>query len=84
MAAVQVVRTARTRDPFLATCLRNTVSGDIDLIIEHIPVTQNYWADRLSRMHTYQGISTVDSCKIKERFSMTTPSPEIFSLDLII
>ena len=56
MAVVQVVQTARTKDQFLALCLRNiwliTASHDIDLHIEHIQGAHNVHADLLSRLYS--------------------------------
>ena len=56
MAVVQVVQTGRTKDQFLALCLRNiwliTASHDIDLHIEHIQGAHNVHADLLSRLYS--------------------------------
>ena len=56
LGVVQVVKTGKTKDPFLALCIRNiwllTASHDIDLDISHIPGTFNIIADALSRLYS--------------------------------
>ena len=55
-SVVQVVRTGKTRDPFLTLCIRNiwlqTAVYDINLVIEHIADMDNRIADTLSRIHS--------------------------------
>ena len=54
MAVVQVVKTSKTRDRFLAACVRNiwflSATWDIKLDIKHIPGKHNTIADLLSRL----------------------------------
>ena len=49
MAVAQVVGSGKTKDPYLAACLRNlwllTASYDINLVVEHIQGTKNIIAD---------------------------------------
>ena len=67
LAVVLVTASGKTKDPYLAACLRNlwliTVTCDIDLEVKHIPGIHNNWADfcpdcmetitmTLSRYHT--------------------------------
>ena len=56
MAVVQVVRTSKTRDRFLAACVRNiwflSATWDIKLDINHIPGKHNTIADLLSRLYS--------------------------------
>ena len=56
MAVVQVVGSGKTRDPYLAACLRNlwllTATYDIELAVEHIPGEKNIIADLLSRLYS--------------------------------
>ena len=53
---VQVAESGKTKDPYLATCIRNiwllTATYDIDLIVEHIQDTHNIIADCLSRLYS--------------------------------
>ena len=54
MAVVQVAQAAKTKDDFLAPCLRNiwliTSKYDIDLDIEHIEDHNNFIAHALARL----------------------------------
>ena len=56
MAVVQVVQSSKTRDDFLALCLRNicllTSKNDIDLQIRHVEGSMNPIADALSHLPT--------------------------------
>ena len=56
MAVVQVVGSGKTKDPYLAACLRNlwllTATHDIELIVEHIQGKKNVVADLLSRLYS--------------------------------
>ena len=61
LAVVQVVTTSKTKDPFLAACIRNiwllTATQDIDLRISHIKGVVNTIADLLSRLHSGKGVN---------------------------
>ena len=56
LGVVQVVKTGKTMDPFLALCIRNiwllTASYDIDFNISLIPGCYNVIADNLSRIYS--------------------------------
>ena len=56
LGVVFVVKTGKTRDPFLALCIRNIwllqAHYDIDLQIFHIPGCYNIIADSLSRIYS--------------------------------
>ena len=53
LAVVEILKSGKTRDPFLATCARNvwliTAMLNIDNIIIHVPGVSNHVADLLSR-----------------------------------
>ena len=55
LAVVQVGQTGKTRDSFLAACIRNIwllmATYDIDLQVQHIAGSQNEAADLLSRIY---------------------------------
>ena len=61
IVVVQVVDNSRTRDPFLAACIRNiwllTAKWDIQLKIIHIPGGENVHADALSRLFSSKAIN---------------------------
>ena len=56
LGVVQVVKTRKTKDSFLALCVRNiwllTASYDIALHIDHIPGCRNVITDTLSRIYS--------------------------------
>ena len=56
IAVVSVVRTSKTKDKFLATCIRNlwllTAKQNINFSINHIPGVDNIMADTLSRIYS--------------------------------
>ena len=56
LGVVQVVETGKTKDSFLALCIRNiwllTASLDIQLNINHVPSVHNVIADTLSRIYS--------------------------------
>ena len=58
MAVVQVLKTEKTRDPFLATCARNiwmvAAELDIDIVYTHVHRVKNTTADLLSRWQNTQ------------------------------
>ena len=53
LAVVEILKSGKTRDPFLATCARNiwliTAMFNIDIILIHVPGVNNQVADLLSR-----------------------------------
>ena len=55
-AVVQVVESGKTKDPYLADCIRNiwllTATYDINLMVQHIRGTHNVIADCLSRLYS--------------------------------
>ena len=61
LGMVQVVETGKTRDQFLALCVRNiwllTASLDIQLSIHHVPGVYNVIADTLSRIYSQKPVN---------------------------
>ena len=59
LAVVQVVKSSKTKDKFLAAYIRNiwliSASDDIEIIIKHIEGKKNVIADLLSRLHSPAG-----------------------------
>ena len=55
-AVVEVLKTAKTKDPFLATCARNvwliTAIFNIEIVVIHVPGKDNPIADLVSRLVT--------------------------------
>ena len=55
-SVVQVIGSGKTKDLFLALCIRNicllTAHNDIDLLVRHIPGINNTIADTLSRIYS--------------------------------
>ena len=55
-SVVQVIRSGKTKDPFLALCIRNvwllTAHNDIEIEVNHIPGIKNTIADTLSRINS--------------------------------
>ena len=53
LAVVEILKSGKTRDPFLATCAKNiwliTAMFNIDIILIHVPGVNNQVADLLSR-----------------------------------
>ena len=56
LAVVQVVQTSKTKDPFLAACIRNiwmiTAISDIEIQIDPVKGVNNIIADILSRLYS--------------------------------
>ena len=61
LAVVQVVQSSKTKDSFLAACIRNIwlllATYDIDLQVQHIAGSKNDVADLLSRIHSDKPIN---------------------------
>ena len=66
LAVVEILKSGKTRDPFLATCARNvwliTAMFNIDIIIIHVPGVSNQVADLLSRWT----VTCNPQCKLKQ------------------
>ena len=61
-SVVQVIRSGKTKDRFLALCIRNvwllTAYSDIELEVKHIPGTRNTIADTLSRIYSPKPVNS--------------------------
>ena len=59
-SVVQVIMSSKTKDPFLALCIRNiwllTAYNDIELMVCHIPGINNAIADTLSRIYSPKSV----------------------------
>ena len=60
-SVVQVIMSGKTKDPFLALCIRNiwllTAYNDIELVVRHIPSINNTIADTLSRIYSPKSVN---------------------------
>ena len=72
LAVVQVVQTSKTKDPFLAACIRNiwmiTAIFDIEIQIDHIKGVNNVTADLLSRLYSDRTFAPQTLQNLKENF----------------
>ena len=83
---VFVVKTGKTKDPFLALCVRNiwllTAHYDIHLDIVHIPGRCNTIADTLSRIYSSSNIDTSILCHLRDHYIWERIPSHYFDLDL--
>ena len=88
MAVVQVVESSKSKDDFLAACIRNiwmlAATFDIDLHIAHIPGKTNTIADALSRIYSNRGIDSNLYQSLKDTYVWDHIPYESFNLDLYI
>ena len=86
LGVVQVVETGRTRDPFLALCIRNiwliTATWDIQLDICHIPGIHNVIADTLSRVYSDKPVNLRLLSKLRDQFIWEHIPAQYFNLKL--
>ena len=72
LAVVQVVKSSKTKDKFLAACIRNiwliAASNDIEIVIEHIEGKKNVIADLLSRLHSPIGVNNTILTSLKHNY----------------
>ena len=87
-ACVQVVTTSKTRDKFLAACVRNvwliTATYDISLQIRHIRGEKNIVADTLSRVYSNKNVNHTLLQHLQQNYLWEIILPEYFNLDLHI
>ena len=67
-----MVKTGKTKDPFLTLCGRNiwllTAFHDIDLQIHHVPGCHNIVADALSRVYSNSTVDDKILQKLREQY----------------
>ena len=85
LAVVQVVNSGKTKDMFLATCIRNiwllTAVYDIELEVAHIPGAKNEVADLLSRLHADNNINHELLQKLQQEYIWDYVPPQYFDLN---
>ena len=83
---VCVVKTGKTKDPFLALCIRNiwllTAHHDIDLQIHHIPGSYNIIADALSRIYSNTPVNYNILRELEDNYMWEHIPSTYFDLDL--
>ena len=88
LAIVQVVSTSKTKDPFLAACIRNiwllTASLDIDLRILHIEGAVNTIVDLLSRLHAGKKVNRDILRDLQENYQWYRIPISFFDISLTI
>ena len=88
LAVVQVIKTHKTKDAFLAICDRNAwllaASYDILLQVDHVRGKDNAEADLLSRLHSGSPVDPVLLNHLSKTCTWDKVSPEMFKLDFNI
>ena len=86
LGVVQEVKTGKTKDNFLALCIRNiwllTASYDIDLDISHIPGRFNILADALSRIYPERTIHRDVLAMLKTDYSWEKVPVSYFNVEI--
>ena len=85
LGVVQVVKTGKTRDSFLALCIRNiwllTSSYDIDLNVNHILGVNNVIADTLSRIYSDRPVNYDILLDLQQNYKWEKVFAGYFDLD---
>ena len=85
LGVVQVVKTSKTRDPFLALCVRNmwllTASHDIDLAITHTPGAKNVIVDTLSKLYSDKSVNHDILTDLQQNYTWDRIPANYFDLD---
>ena len=88
LAVVQVVQTNKTKDPFLAACIRNiwliTATQDIEIQIEHVKGVNNTIADLLSRIFSDKSIDQQLWQDLQQNYQWFKVPVSYFNIDLNI
>ena len=86
LAVVHVVETNRTKDTFLALCLRNIwllpALNDVDIELKHIPGKNNQKADALSRIYSNTPVEGCIMRDLQKKYIWATIPVQYFDLDL--
>ena len=86
LGVVFVVKTGKTKDPFLALCIRNiwllSAHYDIDLHIQHIPGCFNVIADSLSRIYSDTPVNHRILRELEDHYVWEHIPSTYFDLDL--
>ena len=86
LAVVHVVKTNRTRDEFLALCLRNiwllAALHDVEIELKHIPGKENIEADVLSRIYSDSPVDEEILRHLRENYIWDNIPVQHFDLDL--
>ena len=81
-----MVKTGKTKDPFLALCVRNiwllTAFHGIDLQIDHVPGCHNSLADALSRIYSNSTVYDKILEKLRNQYMWEHIPSSFFDLDL--
>ena len=85
LGVLQVVKTGKTRDSFLALCIRNiwllTSSYDIDLNVNHILGVNNVIADTLSRIYSDRPVNHDILLDLQQNYKWEEIFATYFDLD---
>ena len=83
-----MVETGKTKDAFLALCVRNiwllTASLDIDLNISHVPGIHNVIADTLSRIYSAKPVNSEILSILQDNYIWEHIPSQYFDLNLHI
>ena len=86
LGVVFVVKTEKTKDPFLALCVRNiwllTAHYHIDLDIAHIPGCHNIIVDALTRIYSNSTVNSNILNHLREQYTWEHIPSSYFDLDL--
>ena len=87
-SVVQVIRSGKTKDPFLALCMRNvwllTAHNDIKIEVNHMPGIKNTIADTLSRIYSPNPVNSEILQDLLDNYQWDTVSHSHFDLSLHI
>ena len=83
-----MVETSKTKDPFLAACIRNiwliTAALDINLEVSHIRGADNHIADLLSRLYSQKSVNNSLYTELQTNYIWHKVPISHFSLNLHI